>query len=108
MSEFALGNGLHFIVLERHNAPVVSCSTYANVGAFDEETGKTGEPALSREAVSSVLFHPTLALQASRLNFHGTGSVNVHFMAGHGPHMLYADALTCASKAAVAILLEPS
>lgn len=43
MSEFTLSNGLHFIVLERHNAPVVSCSTYANVGAFDEENGKTGQ-----------------------------------------------------------------
>ena len=43
VSEFTLPNGLHFIVLERHNAPVVSCHTYANVGAFDEEDGKTGE-----------------------------------------------------------------
>ena len=43
VSEFTLPNGLHFIVLERHNAPVLSCHTYANVGAFDEEDGKTGE-----------------------------------------------------------------
>lgn len=43
VSEFTLGNGLHFIVLERHNAPVLSCHTYANVGAFDEEDGKTGK-----------------------------------------------------------------
>lgn len=43
MSEFTLPNGLHFIVLERHNAPVLSCHTYANVGAFDEEDGKTGK-----------------------------------------------------------------
>lgn len=64
VSEFTLGNGLHFIVLERHNAPVVSCSTYANVGAFDEETGKTGEPVLSREAVTSVLYFPTLVVEA--------------------------------------------
>jgi len=43
VTEFTLPNGLHFIVLERHNAPVLSCHTYANVGAFDEEDGKTGE-----------------------------------------------------------------
>lgn len=42
MTEFTLANGLTFIVMERHNAPVVSCSTYANVGAFDEEDGRTG------------------------------------------------------------------
>ena len=64
VSEFTLGNGLHFIVLERHNAPVVSCSTYASVGAFDEETGKTGERTSSRQFVSSVLFNPSLAVEA--------------------------------------------
>ena len=43
VSEFTLPNGLHFIVLERHEAPVLSCMVYANVGAFDEEEGSTGE-----------------------------------------------------------------
>ncbi len=43
ITEFTLpSNGMHFIVLERHKAPIVSCNTYANVGAFDEEDGKTG------------------------------------------------------------------
>ena len=42
MQEFTLSNGLHFLVLERHNAPIVSCHTYADVGAFDEEIGQTG------------------------------------------------------------------
>lgn len=42
MSEFTLENGLHFIVLERHTSPVVSCHTYADVGAFDEPAGQTG------------------------------------------------------------------
>ena len=28
--EFDLDNGLHFIVLPRRNAPIVSCHTYAN------------------------------------------------------------------------------
>ena len=41
-TEFTLPNGLHFIVLERHNAPVLSCHTYANVGAFEEVDGQTG------------------------------------------------------------------
>ena len=42
ISEFELPNGLHFIVMERHNAPIVSVHTYANVGAFDERDGQTG------------------------------------------------------------------
>ena len=45
ISEFELSNGLHFIIMERHNAPIVSVHTYANVGAFDERDGQTGTPA---------------------------------------------------------------
>jgi predicted Zn-dependent peptidase len=44
VSEFTLPNGLHFIVQERHNAPVVSCHTHARVGAYVEEEGSTGTP----------------------------------------------------------------
>jgi predicted Zn-dependent peptidase len=44
IAEFELENGLHFIVMERHNAPIVSVHTYAKVGAFDERDGQTGEP----------------------------------------------------------------
>jgi hypothetical protein len=43
VAEFTLSNGLHFIVLERRAAPVVSFHTYADVGAFDEKDGQTGE-----------------------------------------------------------------
>ncbi|MEW5315252.1 MAG: hypothetical protein WDW38_006696 [Sanguina aurantia] len=42
VSEFTLPNGLHFIVLPRHTAPVVAVHTYADVGAFDEVDGQTG------------------------------------------------------------------
>ncbi|KAK9915474.1 hypothetical protein WJX75_009718 [Coccomyxa subellipsoidea] len=42
ITEFELANGLHFIVMERHNAPIVSVHTYANVGGFDEVDGQTG------------------------------------------------------------------
>ncbi|MBH8564612.1 insulinase family protein [Nostoc sp. CENA67] len=42
VSEFRLDNGLKFIVLERHQAPVVSFITYADVGAVDDPDGKTG------------------------------------------------------------------
>jgi predicted Zn-dependent peptidase len=42
ISEFQLANGLKFIVLERHNAPVVSFHTYVDVGGADEPVGKTG------------------------------------------------------------------
>jgi predicted Zn-dependent peptidase len=42
VTEFTLDNGIHFIVMERHQAPVVSFMIYFNVGAAEEETGKTG------------------------------------------------------------------
>ncbi len=42
ITEFQLDNGMTFIVLERHEAPVVSFVTYANVGGVDEPLGKTG------------------------------------------------------------------
>ena len=42
ITEFTLGNGLHFIVLERHRAPVVSFHTYVNAGAVDDPQGQTG------------------------------------------------------------------
>jgi predicted Zn-dependent peptidase len=42
ITEFTLDNGLKFIVLENHDAPVVSFVTYANVGGVDEPDGQTG------------------------------------------------------------------
>ncbi len=42
VTEFTLANGLHFIVLERHQAPVVSFHTYVNAGSVDDPKGKTG------------------------------------------------------------------
>jgi predicted Zn-dependent peptidase len=42
VTKFTLDNGLKFIVLERHQAPVVSFLTYANVGGANEPDGKTG------------------------------------------------------------------
>lgn len=42
VTEFKLDNGMKFIVLERHQAPVVSFLTYADVGGVDEPTGRTG------------------------------------------------------------------
>ncbi len=42
VTEFTLPNGLHFIVLERHDAPVISFHTYVNAGSVDDPKGKTG------------------------------------------------------------------
>ncbi len=42
LTEFTLDNGLKFMVLERHEAPVVSFHTYADVGSVDEVKGITG------------------------------------------------------------------
>jgi predicted Zn-dependent peptidase len=42
ITEFRLDNGMKFIILENHDAPVVSFFTYANVGGIDEPDGQTG------------------------------------------------------------------
>ena len=42
MTEFTLDNGLKFLVLERHEVPVVSFHIHADVGSVDEVKGITG------------------------------------------------------------------
>ncbi|MCL2924077.1 MAG: insulinase family protein [Trichodesmium sp. MAG_R04] len=42
VTEFRLNNGMKFIVLERHNAPVISFAIYADVGSANEPDGETG------------------------------------------------------------------
>jgi len=42
VTERTLPNGLKVIVMERHEAPVVSFVTYANVGSVDDPKGYTG------------------------------------------------------------------
>jgi len=42
VADFALPNGMRFIVLERHTAPVASFFTYADVGSVQETKGITG------------------------------------------------------------------
>src|SRR5207245_1711408 len=42
VTEFTLANGLHFILVERHEAPVVSFNTYVKAGSLDDPAGQTG------------------------------------------------------------------
>jgi len=42
VTEFTLNNGMKFLVLERHEAPVASFLTYADVGSVQETKGITG------------------------------------------------------------------
>jgi predicted Zn-dependent peptidase len=42
IQEFTLDNGVHFIVLEKHDVPVFSFRTYVNVGSANEIRGITG------------------------------------------------------------------
>ena len=42
VTEFTLDNGLHFIIIERHDAPVASFYTHVNVGGANEPVGNTG------------------------------------------------------------------
>ena len=39
VTEFALSNGLKFVVVERHDAPAVSFYTYVRAGTADEGAG---------------------------------------------------------------------
>ena len=57
VTEFTLDNGLKFIVLERHEAPVVTCYTHADVGAANApaaraEATRTEEDSMLAEAGS--------------------------------------------------------
>ncbi len=42
VTTMTLDNGLTVVVVERHEAPVVSMHTYADVGSVDEPAGRTG------------------------------------------------------------------
>jgi predicted Zn-dependent peptidase len=42
VTEFTLPNGLHFILLERHDTPVVSFHTFVNAGSVDDPSGSAG------------------------------------------------------------------
>src|SRR3981189_2741377 len=42
VTEFTLPNGMHFIIFERHEAPVVSFNSYVNAGSVDDPSGETG------------------------------------------------------------------
>src|SRR5215471_10370970 len=42
ITEFTLPNGLHFILLERHEAPVVSFHTFVRAGSANDPAGETG------------------------------------------------------------------
>lgn len=42
VTEFTLANGMHFIIIERHDAPVVSFNSYVNAGAVNDPSGETG------------------------------------------------------------------
>jgi predicted Zn-dependent peptidase len=42
ITEFTLPNGMHFILCERHEAPVVSFHTYVDAGSVDDPKGQTG------------------------------------------------------------------
>src|SRR6478735_4415854 len=41
VTEFTLQNGLHFIVAERHEAPVVAFNATVNVGSVDDPPGES-------------------------------------------------------------------
>ncbi|PJA27845.1 MAG: peptidase M16 [candidate division Zixibacteria bacterium CG_4_9_14_3_um_filter_46_8] len=42
VSEYTLSNGLKVLIMERHDAPVASFVTWANVGSVDDPKGYTG------------------------------------------------------------------
>ena len=42
VTEFTLANGMHFIIIQRHEAPVVSFHSYVNAAAVNDPSGETG------------------------------------------------------------------
>src|SRR6266852_5190183 len=42
VTEFTLANGMKFIIVERHQVPVVAFNLYVDVGGVDEISGMTG------------------------------------------------------------------
>jgi predicted Zn-dependent peptidase len=42
VTEFSLPNGLQFLLVERHDVPIVSFHTYVRAGSADDVTGHTG------------------------------------------------------------------
>ncbi len=85
VTEFRLDNGIKFIVLERHQAPVVSFLTYANVGGVDEPDGQTG--------VAHFLEH---------LAFKGTTRIGTRNAAQEAPLLNRLDQLAEKKAAAIA------
>jgi len=59
-SEFTLPNGLHFIVLQRQESPVVAFHTFVNVGSMQDPGGQTGLCCVEVECLSNE-FHLTFA-----------------------------------------------
>ena len=41
VTEFTLPNGMHWIVYERHEAPVVAFNAFVNAGAVDDPAGES-------------------------------------------------------------------
>src|SRR5213594_2055430 len=42
ITDFTLPNRLHFVVMERHEAPVIAFHTYVKAGSVDDPSGQTG------------------------------------------------------------------
>ena len=42
ISDFTLPNGLHFLVLEQHDSPVIAFHSWIRVGSVDDPAGQTG------------------------------------------------------------------
>jgi predicted Zn-dependent peptidase len=51
VTELTLPNGLQFLLVERHNAPIVSFHTYIRAGSADDVTGHTGLAYLTNRAL---------------------------------------------------------
>src|SRR5262245_61546559 len=51
VTEFALPNGLQFVIVERHDAPAVSFHTYVRAGSAADPTGRSGLANLLEEAL---------------------------------------------------------
>ena len=55
VTEFTLPNGMHWIVYERHEAPVVSFNSFVNAGAVDDPAGESSMAHMFEHMIGRVL-----------------------------------------------------
>src|SRR5689334_19894701 len=65
IASFTLPNGLHFVMMERHDSPTIAFHTYVRAGSVDDPSGQTG-----------------MAHMLEHMTFHGSETIGSRDWAG--------------------------